>query len=143
VVCPDASLAIKWVVDGEENQEQARALYRDARGVDEAVIAPGLLTMDVSNILRQSVRRSLLLSDAAVGLLDRFLAFPIEYRNPDWLSRRALALANAYNLPATYDSHYLALAQHYGCEFWTGDRRLVNALGGRLPFVRWLGDYAA
>ncbi len=142
MICPDASLAIKWVVDEEEHQEQARALFRNARSADEAIIAPALLTIEVSNILRQRVRRSLLSSDEAVALCDEFLAGPIEYRNPDGLSRHALTLANTYGLPAAYDAHYLALAQTYRCAFWTGDRRLINTLAGRLPFVRWIGAYA-
>lgn len=27
------------------------------------------------------------------------------------------------------------------CELWTNDRRLVNSLGGKVPTVKWLGDY--
>ena len=40
-------------------------------------------------------------------------------------------IAATYHLPATYDAHYLALAEHLGVELWTADTRLVNAL---LPF---------
>ncbi|HVC33638.1 MAG TPA: type II toxin-antitoxin system VapC family toxin [Chloroflexota bacterium] len=33
-----------------------------------------------------------------------------------------------------YDSYYLALAETLGCDLWTADRRLVNAVN--LPWVR-------
>ncbi len=145
MICPDAGLAIKWVVaeEQEEHQVQARVLFRDAQRAEEPIMAPVLLRIEVSNILRQRVRRSLLSSDEAGALFDEFLAGPIEYRNPDGLSRHALALANAFGLPSAYDAHYLALAQELICDFWTGVWRLTNTLAGRLPFVRWLGDFTA
>ena len=33
------------------------------------------------------------------------------------------------------DAHYLALAQRLGAEFWTADRRLVQAVQATLPWV--------
>jgi predicted nucleic acid-binding protein len=52
------------------------------------------------------------------------------------LHRRALALAERFALPAAYDAHDLALAYWLGGEFWTADRRLVQAVGDELPWVR-------
>ncbi len=41
-----------------------------------------------------------------------------------------------YNLPATYDAHYLALAEWMEIDLWTADMRLVNSLK---PFkVKWV-----
>ena len=41
-----------------------------------------------------------------------------------------------FNLPATYDAHYLALAEWMEIDLWTADARLVNALK---PFkVKWV-----
>lgn len=37
---------------------------------------------------------------------------------------------------ATYDAHYLALADQLGAEFWTTDRKLVRAVQPSLPWVR-------
>ena len=33
-----------------------------------------------------------------------------------------------YELPATYDAHYLALAEWMDIELWTADMRLVKAI---------------
>ena len=74
--------------------------------------------------------------ETALGLLDDFLAFTIEFRNPEWLHGQALILADAFGLPAAYDAHYLALAEHHECELWTADRRLLRTVGNSLPFVR-------
>jgi predicted nucleic acid-binding protein len=35
----------------------------------------------------------------------------------------------------------LSLAEEAGCEFWTADQKLYNAVKDRMPFVKWLGDY--
>jgi predicted nucleic acid-binding protein len=37
----------------------------------------------------------------------------------------------------------VALAQHLGCDLWTADQRILRAVGGRLPFVRYVGDYVS
>jgi predicted nucleic acid-binding protein len=59
------------------------------------------------------------------------------------LHHQALVLADALGLSATYDAHYLALAEHLGCELWTDDERLIRQVTNSLPFVRWIGDHPA
>jgi predicted nucleic acid-binding protein len=146
MICVDASLAAKWIFV-EEHYREARALYRDALDSSERIIAPPLLPIEMTNIVRQRMRRvkppeTQLLSIAeAVVALERFLAIPIELRLPSELHQRALELADAFGLPAAYDAHYVALAQMLDCEFWTADRNLVDAVHAELPFVRWIGDY--
>lgn len=65
---------------------------------------------------------------------------PIEmFDDPD-LHPRALEFAMHFNLPATYDAHYLALADQRGCEFWTNDRRLHAAVTPDLPWIHIADD---
>jgi predicted nucleic acid-binding protein len=73
--------------------------------------------------------------------LDRFLAMPVEVSLPGILDREALELTITYGLPSAYDAYYVALAESLGCDLWTADRRLFDAVQGKLPFVRWVGDY--
>jgi predicted nucleic acid-binding protein len=61
--------------------------------------------------------------------------------DPPGLSEQALELAVRFNRPAAYAAHYLALAEHLGCPFWTADERLYNAVRPDLPYIQWLGDY--
>jgi predicted nucleic acid-binding protein len=63
--------------------------------------------------------------------------------SPLALSTRALELADRFGLSATYDAHYLALAEREGCEYWTADERLWNSVRAQLGWVRWLGEYSA
>jgi predicted nucleic acid-binding protein len=143
VICVDASVAIKWVLN-EERSDKARALYGAALEADEVIVAPNLLPLEVTNILRQRMRGEggLSLTDAA-RQLDIFLALRIDFHNPTGLHFQALVLADALDLPDTYDAHYLALAEHLGCEFWTDDLRLLGHVATSLPFVRWIGDFPA
>jgi predicted nucleic acid-binding protein len=100
-----------------------------------------LLPIEITNIIRQRMRRRSLTAEEAHEALGLFLSYPGATIAPARLAQDALTMAVTYDLPATYDAHYLTLAQHLGCNLWTGDRRLLNQLGGRLPFVRFIGDY--
>ena len=142
MICVDASLAVKWILK-EEESDRARALYRAAVQASEPIVVPPLLPIEVTNILRQQTRaRDGLSLVQAAALLDTFLRFSIEIRNPVGLHQQALALAAAHGLPATYDSHYLALAKHLGCDLWTADQRFLQRVRDTAPFVRSLRDYA-
>lgn len=77
----------------------------------------------------------------AARILDLFLALPITIADLGDLHARALDIANRYGLPGTYDAHYIAIAEAYGCELWTDDQTLLNTLGTRAPFVRAIADY--
>ena len=140
MICVDASVAVKWLLR-EERSDQAYALYYAAVLDNEPIVAPPLLPLEITNVLRHRMRAeggpSLV---QATALLDTFLAFAIDYHNPPGLHQRALALADAHGLPAAYDAHYLALAEHLGCDFWTDDRRLLRQVGENLAFVRSLAD---
>ncbi len=143
MICADASVAVKWILD-EERSDRARALYSAAVRSSGPIIAPPLLPLEVTNILRQRMRtRDGLSLVAATQHLDDFLALAVEYHNPTGLHYQALVLADALNLPATYDAHYLALAEHLDCDLWTDDQRLIRHVSNSLPFVRWIGDFPA
>lgn len=146
MICIDASVAAKWVFE-EEHYQEARALFRDSLTASERIIAPPLLPIEVTNIVRQRMRRvkppartPLSIAEAREAL-EHFLALPVELDLPYGLHQTALGLADAHGLPAAYDAHYIALAQMLGCEFWTADRNLATAVQDKLPFVRWIGDY--
>ena len=142
MICLDASVAVKLILS-EEWSELALALYRATIRSGEPIVAPQLLWMEVTNTLRQRMRLpgGPSLAEAS-WLLDRFLALEITVLDPPGLHQRALALADGLGLPATYDAHYLALAERQGCEFWTDDRRLIRLVGNRLPYLRRIEDYS-
>jgi predicted nucleic acid-binding protein len=50
-----------------------------------------------------------------------------------------MELAHRFKLPSTYDCYYLALAERYRCELWTGDERFHNSVKSAVPWVKWVG----
>lgn len=140
--CVDASVSAKWIFV-EEYTAKARALANDARRAREALVAPPVLRGELCNIIRQKMRRSGLSIEEARERLRLFQTYPVLIAETPRLYDTALVIADRYNLPAAYDAIYVALAQLRGEDLWTDDRRLLNTLGGRLPFVKWIGDYPA
>jgi predicted nucleic acid-binding protein len=140
MICTDPSVAAKWSFV-EEYSREARALLRDALARQEPIVAPPLLPCEVANVIRQRLRQGQVRLDEARALLAQFLALPISIQALEALYDRALVLADEHHLPAVYDAHYIALAKLLGATYWTADQRLLRALGGRLPFVHWIGDY--
>jgi predicted nucleic acid-binding protein len=92
--------------------------------------------------MRKHVIRGLRTLQESRQALQLAMAFDIQYLEPSDFHLRAFELADRLGRPAAYDSHYLALAEHLDCEFWTADERLVNAVEGMLPRVKWLGQTA-
>jgi|SRR5918996_3320664 predicted nucleic acid-binding protein len=140
MICIDASLAVKWILI-EEGSELAEAIYATNRA--QGLIAPAFMPAEVTNAIRRRVARGLMEHSVAEVALTRFLRFRVQLAQDSQIHMEALRLAHRFDRPAAYDMHYVALAQIAECDLWTADERLVNALGGRLDFVKALGAYRA
>jgi predicted nucleic acid-binding protein len=106
-------------------------------------VAPWLLRYEVTNALHR-LRLFGQLTDAALEEQVRaVLALPISYTADESLHLDAVRLARRFNRPASYDAHYLALAEREGAEFWTADERLFNAVHHQLPWVHLVGSPAS
>jgi predicted nucleic acid-binding protein len=136
----DASVAIKLVFP-EHHSDRALALLTATVQAGDTVLAPPLLPFEVANAIRQRMVRQGLALQRADQIMTRFLAFPITLTLPAGLYDRAIALADAHNLPAAYDAHYLALAETLTSDLWTDDQRLIRTVGATLSFVRAIGTY--
>jgi len=141
VVVVDASLALKWVLS-EVDSSTAITLLQRWNTDNTEVIAPALFTYEATNILYRQVVTGKLTYDEAMKLLTRLFSIGIllKFSQHKEISIRAMKLSHRFGLPAAYDAHYLALAEHEKCEYWTADSRLWSAVGGKLPWVRRLSD---
>lgn len=139
-VCVDASLAAKWVLP-EEHREKALALVAEWERNSVEVIAPPLLPIEVTNAIRKRVFRGEISHEQAKRLLQTFSRFQVTLYVPDDLYEEALSVAQEFNRPTVYDSHYVALAKLFSCELWTADKRFYNAVSSKLSWVKWIGDY--
>jgi predicted nucleic acid-binding protein len=141
-VVVDTSLVLKWILN-ESDSNKALALL--ARWTKERVVirVPPLLIYEATNSLHQQVRSGKFTLDAArQGLTDLTLkGLVFDFSSALTLSLRAMEFAQRFNIPATYDTHYLALAEHVGCDLWTADTRMWRTVKDQLDWVHWIGDY--
>lgn len=135
----DASVALKWQLDDEEDVDAAIAL-RDDYLVENSVVlaAPTLFTYELVNGMWAAARRSRLKPALVREALRNLLDCDVETHEPD--AERVLDLALKHGVTA-YDAAYVALAETLGADLWTADRPLFKAVSKPCPFVRWIGDY--
>ncbi len=138
-VCVDASLVLLWLLP-QELSSQADALWQRWQGDQVELIAPPLLYAEVPSVLREAVYHHRLAVEEGDGVFAVFCSLGIQAIVPSDLHLHAWELGKVLNAPRLYDSHYLALADLEQCELWTADQRLVNLVGARLPWAKWVGD---
>ena len=68
-------------------------------------------------------------------LLEEALNLGITLYGDKALHKRALALSRSLNLPAAYDTHYLALSERFNAEFYTSDKRLFNSVKDTITWI--------
>lgn len=139
-VVVDASLLIKLALP-EPYTAEAVALIKDWISQNMTLIAPRLLAYEIVNVLYKRISRQQLTLSDAKQVLATLLSKGVMLNDEPALHGQALNLAQQLGRPATYDTHYLALAQREGCEFWTADERLWNAVKAQLPWVHWVGEH--
>lgn len=135
----DASVVLRGFFPDEEGQAQAQALIREHVLGQLKLVAPSLLSYEVTNAVLQAVRRRRITEEQAWEILDAFENLGIEIRAVPL--QRTLALARRFDRSA-YDAAYLALAEATNRPLITGDLRLYNAVHDHLDWVQWIGDYA-
>ena len=144
VVVIDTSIAIKWVLQEPDTPSAKRLLFQWYAQKTQ-ILAPALLSYEVANVLYQQVRKGNITLASAQEALETILltGIHLDFSHDPLLARRALELADQFKLPATYDTHFLALAERENCVLWTADTRLWKAMQGTYDWVRSLNDYPA
>lgn len=131
--CVDANIVLR-LLNAPEHPAVAD-LWAEFGAADVMLVAPTLLSYEVANALHQQCRIARLPAGRASALFDVALTLPIALHGDTRLHARALELADEYDLSATYDAHYLALAERFRAPLWTGDRRLAKKMNGAAPVV--------
>ncbi len=122
----------------DEMQPQALAVVREHAAGRVHLKGPALLPYELSNAVLQAERRGRIHRDQADRIIESFASLDIEIVPQTW--GEMLPLARQYDRSA-YDAAYLTLAQQTGEPLVTGDKRLYNAVKGKLDFVIFVGDY--
>jgi predicted nucleic acid-binding protein len=136
----DASVALKCRLRDEEATQQADALLADFLASMLQLLTPTLFVYEIANALRVAVTRQRLSEQDAAAALADFAQYAIVRCDFSSIASRTFHLSGQHQRSA-YDSAYMALAQVQGIWFFTGDKRLFNAVGQALSWVKWLGEY--
>jgi predicted nucleic acid-binding protein len=129
--CIDASLVVRLL----DADPAVVTVWERLVQSDGDLIAPSLLHYEVANALHQQQRTGRITAETAYDGLRRVLYLPIELHGDARLHSRALEIAHEHQMQATYDAHYVALAERFRVPLWTCDRRLAAELGNGLPEV--------
>ena len=138
-VVVDSGLLLSTILD-EDYSDEAIRLFQAWKDTEVMIAAPALLQYEIVAVLRKLVFRGSLSVDEALRARETLFRCPVQTLMSDTLLRRGYDLASQFNRPTAYDAQYLAVAEHLGCDFWTADRRLVNAVQSSLDWVYWVGD---
>ena len=139
-ICVDANLLVPRAVGGTNPPvPDLLALWKRWDDDGRRYVAPFLLRYEVTNAFHRMVHLGDITANAGRVALRAALAVPIILYTDEDLHERALDIAGRFRLPAAYDSHYLALADRLGVEFWTADKKLYNSVSTSLPWVRLAG----
>lgn len=142
-VVVDTSLVVKWML-AEPDSDLAEKLLFDWIDKGTTLLAPPLLTYELTNVLYQHVRQGVVTLERAIAALSEVqysLGLEIGAFFDLESGKRFLEQTGQLQLATTYDSPFLALAEHEQCELWTADQGLWNVLKTTYPWVRCLHEY--
>ncbi len=134
----DASIALKLVLP-DALQAHCRSLIARLLGASVEIVAPDLWAYETTSAVCKAFHFQQLTSDEGRQVVAQINTLGVRLIPPDEIqNQQAFEWIVRLKRGAAYDSYYLALAEGLGCEFWTADRRLYNAVN--LPWVRWVAD---
>ena len=136
-ICVDASLAIK-LVSPEPGRDQVLVLWEGWLKEGAILVAPYLFCYEVTSVLWRKAVRGIWTHEEARAAVEAALDLGVRLMDAPGLSLQAFDIAARFRRPAAYDAHYLALAEVLGCNFWTADRKLYNAVQEQLSYVHCL-----
>lgn len=143
-VVVDTSLALKWVVY-ETDSPLAQSLLDAWIKQGVTVLAPDLLLYEITNVFYKLFRKNAVSLERVLDAFSALIRMNLDFAatKDEKLSLKALDFARTHKLSATYDAHYLALAEREQCEFWTADERLYNSVKDQLSWVRFMAADAS
>jgi predicted nucleic acid-binding protein len=128
-LCVDASVVIRLLVDTPDG-DRVQALWEEWHAAGRPFVAPCLLHYEVANALYRYERAGEMTEVEVQQALDAALGLPVRLVDDPALHVAAVLLARRLGLSATYEAHYVAVAERLGAEFCTADRRLADRVRG-------------
>jgi len=139
LVIIDASVAVKAILP---NPLQGHCLALVQTFIEIQPAAPALWAYETTSAIAKSVHFGAITEGEALQALEKLNSLGVRLFVAD--AEQNLAAFNwtlKLKRASAYDSFYLVLAQTLECDFWTADKRLLNALQDNRPgWVRWIEE---
>ena len=143
-VCVDASFPLEFLL-GDKHAAASLSRWLAWLRRSEMIVSPPLFRPEVTSAIRKRAQRGQLTDEEGAAALARALRWPVRIWPDDSdsarLQTRAFELATRFDQRHAYDAQYLSVAESMGCELWTADEKLYNAVRHELPWVHWVGSY--
>jgi predicted nucleic acid-binding protein len=115
-----------------------RSELEQLTGFNVRLFAPRIWRFELTSILTKAVHFQQMSEYSARQVLELIGELRVQLIQPDdELVMQASEWTLQLKRAAAYDSFYLALARRLGCELWTMDRKLANAVSA--SWVRYVG----
>jgi predicted nucleic acid-binding protein len=128
------------VLQAKDVDAPGRVLTWLRQGV--TLVAPVWWVVECVSGIRMSLYAKRISAEQAYTSIDDLFLLEVETQPLDIsLCKAALEWAGRLQQARAYDAFYIALAERLQAEFWTADKRLVNAaqqLG--VNWVHWIGE---
>jgi predicted nucleic acid-binding protein len=132
----DASFAFRLILPSPR-QTHFRALMTQWKQDGYGMCAPMLWVYEITSALCKAVHFGQLRPDEGTRALVLAQGLDVQLIPPDdTQARLAFDWTMRLNRATAYDSFYLALTETLGCELWTTDKHLCNAVDR--PWVHWV-----
>ena len=140
ILVVDASVVVKWFIEGEVLGEQATALWSRHIRQEAMLLAPSHIHCEVPSAIIAATRGRVarLTREQGRDAIEEFLSVRLRTAPTKELVLPAFELSQGYDV-SIYDALYVALAADYRIPLITADAKLVQKLAD-LQYVRWLGD---
>ena len=133
-ICVDANVIVRLIVVPTDTAVQK--YWEQWTLAQTSLVAPHLIFYEIVNGFHQYWKQDKLDARTHKSAMETVFSLRINLIGDADLHRRAAELAQNFNMPATYDAHYLALAERLNIDLWTTDARLFNTVK---PFgIEWV-----
>jgi predicted nucleic acid-binding protein len=136
----DASVALKWQFEDEEDTHSALVLLEDFIDGKIILLTLSLFPYEIVSGIHVAINRKRISEADGFKATNYLTSLGINLRPFEDLIETTFHMARRYNL-SPYDCAYMALAEKEKCDFFTGDRKLFKAIKAHFAFARWIGDY--
>lgn len=138
-IVPDASVVLKWYLLDEEFGKQAISLLSGYATGELSIVAPTLLQYEVLNGLLIAQKRGRIEEKKILRAVEGFFDLDIPLKSIAPLYGRIWRYCKRLGV-TVYDASYLAVAEHEGLPFITGDLRLYKLVKGAGIKITWIGE---